>query len=527
MKKILLILSLAILLVIPAGTFAQSSEKIDSFQTTISLDTDGTALVQETIVYDFGSNARRGIYRDLPVRYFIDDSSGFEIDVDLISVTRDGQPEPFTLNSNDADFLNIRVGVEDTTYTGQHTYVFTYTTSSIVVDAVDGTQILRWDSPGVKWAVPVSSVGIILYTTTYPVDLTCYSGVFGSTEANCSATGVTVSSLTQLSAGDNVTAEYVFPANSFSSTAVVKPLSSTDGAVAGWILFAIFGLVMLLPLSVFVYMFWRHFHYKRRRKQETVYPRYEPPADMTPAEMGLLIDNSSDGTELSATLIDLAVRGYLKIKQTKEKKWYRSAVYSFVATDKSPADLSGYEKSIYDALFDERTEVDSNDLAKDTGFQKVNLEFHKELKKNLESKGFYKKVSIFTINPSARMNDAGYGKWAEIEGFRDFLAMTEKDRLAFTDAPERKPEQFSALLPYAVALGVEKEWTGQFANLTVNVDEWYQGRAGSNLLFASSISNMTTGLNSIAHTANSSSGFSGGGGGFSGGGFGGGGGGSW
>jgi uncharacterized membrane protein len=119
----------------------------------------------------------------------------------------------------------------------------------------------------------------------------------------------------------------------------------------------------------------------------------------------------------------------------------------------------------------------------------------------------------------------------EINGFKLFLSVTEKDRMNFHNPPERTPELFEKYLPYAVALGVENKWAEQFAevfardNMMDKHPVWYSGSiygagalSGFNSGFSSSVSSSTT-------APGSSSG--GGGGGSSGGGGGGGGGGGW
>ena len=53
----------------------------------------------------------------------------------------------------------------------------------------------------------------------------------------------------------------------------------------------------------------------------------------------------------------------------------------------------------------------------------------------------------------------------EIEGFREFLEMTEEDRRKRLDMPDRTPELFNTYLPYALALDLEQKWSEQFSDL--------------------------------------------------------------
>ena len=132
----------------------------------------------------------------------------------------------------------------------------------------------------------------------------------------------------------------------------------------------------------------------------------------------------------------------------------------------------------------------------------------------------------------------------QIEGFKMYLGVAEKDRLNLENPPERTPKLFETFLPYALALGVEQKWSQQFAAVlaaaSATPDQtgyapiWYQGDSWTNVnagSFASSLGSSLTGAISSASTAPGSSsggdGGGGGGGGSSGGGGGGGGGGGW
>lgn len=119
----------------------------------------------------------------------------------------------------------------------------------------------------------------------------------------------------------------------------------------------------------------------------------------------------------------------------------------------------------------------------------------------------------------------------EIEGFRMYLSVAEKDRLNLLNPPEQTPELFERYLPYALALDVEQQWAEQFDDVLKRASigdgqyqpVWYSGshwmvaRPGG---FTQSLSGAFSGaIVAAAMPPGSSSGFSGGGGsGFSGGG---------
>lgn len=131
----------------------------------------------------------------------------------------------------------------------------------------------------------------------------------------------------------------------------------------------------------------------------------------------------------------------------------------------------------------------------------------------------------------------------EIDGFKLYLDTAEKNRLNFSNEPPMTVERFERILPYAIALGVEKPWSEHFdAELARNAvadardgysPVWYHGssRGFSSGSISNAIAGASSGMAAAMVAAQpvqaSSSGSSGGGGGFSGGGGGGGGGGGW
>ncbi|HEX6409405.1 MAG TPA: DUF2207 domain-containing protein [Sphingomicrobium sp.] len=126
----------------------------------------------------------------------------------------------------------------------------------------------------------------------------------------------------------------------------------------------------------------------------------------------------------------------------------------------------------------------------------------------------------------------------QIAGFRQYLSITEGERLDRMTAPEDTPELFERYLPYAIALGVENRWAERFAGVlaaAATAEGARQGFAwysGSNSpwdnpgRFADTVGSSLSSTVSSASTAPGSSSGSGGGG-SSGGGGGGGGGGGW
>ena len=117
-------------------------------------------------------------------------------------------------------------------------------------------------------------------------------------------------------------------------------------------------------------------------------------------------------------------------------------------------------------------------------------------------------------------------------GFEDFLNHVEAERF---NKMIKTPQMFEKFLPFAMALGVEKNWSKAFQGIMTEPPGWYRGGTFGPQFYSYSFTNNLGLMSSQAGTVFASaprssggSGFSfsgGGGGGFSGGGFGGGGGG--
>ncbi|MEK1926563.1 MAG: DUF2207 domain-containing protein [Rhizobium giardinii] len=129
-----------------------------------------------------------------------------------------------------------------------------------------------------------------------------------------------------------------------------------------------------------------------------------------------------------------------------------------------------------------------------------------------------------------------------IDGLRQYLTLAEKERMNMAGAPEMSPQHFETLLPYAVALGVEKPWSETFDRWLLTAaagaaaagyqPAWYHGDSFSAGSFGDRMGGFAGSMADTMTSSlppppkSSSSGFSSGGG-FSGGGGGGGGGGGW
>jgi uncharacterized membrane protein len=570
-KRLMALAAYALLLSVftaPFAVQAQTKESITSFMVQAELDTSRMLQVTEQITYDFGRNRKHGIYRDIPVRY-LRNGGWYNVRLDVTGVLMDNQSVPYRVEQ-EGDSLRIKIGDADVTITGAHTYAITYRTNR-AINFFDGEAELYWNVTGNNWDVPVAKASFAL-TGPAGVDATalrtaCFVGVTGSTEANCAIAAdgrtVTVRAPRNFTRREGMTVAIRFPAGA------IDPPTLLDRAGQ----FIVDNWSIGIPVVVFMVMLWL-WHTRGRDPQGrgTIVPQYEPPRGLFPAAMVALQEQDVPDRAVTATILDLARRGYLTIEFGEEKKLLGTQQRYTFQKRKEPDDaLASAEREIYDGLFDVSNTVELKELVGRFGKHMdlfKSFVFSALKRQNLfeenpkQVRGWYigaavaMVVAVFwfvgslvsTVTSVAiilsagiiagmgwfmpRVTPEGAVALEEVQGFRWFLSVTEKDRLAFHNAPTLKPEQFHAFLPAAVALGVEDQWAKQFAGLNVPPPSYATGSVLHHWLalnFVHDIGRMNSAAASTAYRAPSSagsggSGFSGGG---SGGGFGGGGGGSW
>lgn len=540
------------------GTSAHA-EQISTFNSGVTVQSSGRVDVVETISYDFGYASRHGIYRYIPVVYRDDQGNTFKPGFKFDSAEVDGDSAKYS-TSREGDNEVIKIGDANTTITGPHTYTIRYHFDSLLVDK-DG-DLLRFNVTGSGWNVPIDSAKVTIINPVTP-QITCYTGEVGGTDKDCEIdTQFRTVTASNLGSGKDFTVEALWPSGTVSN--LLLPYKTpwwVTALIIGGVIYVLAGIGLLI--AALIRWLGIRAAEKRAENNQTIIAEYEPPKNMTAGELGFINDNKVTLVEITAMLIQAAVAGYIKIEQVQEKSLLKKAEYKLTKL-KDFSDMDAQEQLLLTILFDGKSEINMKDIDK-TAVPAAIKKYQENLRENLKTRGLYTKTSKFTsaavagsllvliflsftpfifisiafILPiaaylykrsgqSPRRTPEGLKAWSHIEGFKLFLSVTEKDRLAFTDAPARTPKQFSKFLPYAIALGVEKEWAKQFEGIDITKGMgWYGGNAQAftagyivgNLSdsFARTVATSTT-------PTSSSGGF---GGGSSGGGFSGGGGGSW
>ncbi|MBU0625695.1 DUF2207 domain-containing protein [Patescibacteria group bacterium] len=552
------------------------TEEVTSFSADIVVSLDGTISVTERIDYYF-SQPRHGIYRDLPVRYELDDGREVIIPLEVVSV----EGGSYELERS-RSMIRIRIGDPQQTITGQQSYEIKYIASGALRYFIDHDE-LYWNVTGNDWSVPLRRVAARVYlpdgAATESLKLACYTGPYGSVANDCLYHRL--SDGASFAADDALTVVVGWrPTGLIARLEPLRPTFWSD-YIQPYGLPILLGL--LLPLFVFIFMY-RKWQQQGRDPvgRGTLVVQYDPPADLTPAEVGVLMDERADIRDISATIVDLAVRGYLKII-AQPKKLLASQDYEFVRLKDFIGDsgLRSHEQEILQVMFGGGTSITLKNLISRHKFHAKLSDLKEKLYEQLETKGFFPHNpnrirqkyrglglvlfmiafcfgvlvfpgwgagSIFVYLTMLALSiavsgiiiagfglvmpcktSAGVQAFEHARGFRLYLNQAEKYRLEW----QEKENIFEKFLPYAMVFDVADHWTKAFKDMALPPPKWFEGQtfvaghfeAGR---FLSAMVGLESGLmravSSSPQKSSRGSGFSGG---SSGGGGGGGGGGSW
>jgi uncharacterized membrane protein YgcG len=564
-------LILAVLAVsIPA---AAAGEAIRLFATEIHLETEDAFIVEERITYDFGHQRRHGIFREIPVRYGRGRAADYRISLDVQSVTDEsGIAQPFQVSTSGRN-LRIRIGDPQREVTGIRSYLIRYRVKRGILYFDDHDE-LYWNVTGTDWPVPIDRAEAVVFLPEgAPLELMkfrCFTGPMGAVGSDCaervSIGVVSFQTNRPLRGNEGLTIVAWLPKGVLTEpTALERLLSRLGDYLSPWALLPLGALLALLHL-------WR----SRGRDpvgRDAIPVAYQPPEGMTPAELGTVVDERVDIEDITSSILDLAVRGFLEIEELEATKFLFFSDRDFALVKKREADssLRPYEQLLLSHLFATGSRVTISSLKEK--FYKHLPELRTSLYQQLSGARGYFPVSpdrvrkgyavaggillglgvlVFMVLsrtlPGAtlfasgaiillfsrimpRRTRRGRKVYEEILGFKEFVERVDADRLERMGA--RSVGQFEKLLPYAIVLGVADQWADAFAGIYTEPPGWYHSPRYTHgfapRLFVGDLGRSLSTMGQTMSSAPKSSGSGGSGfsGGSSGGGFGGGGGGSW
>jgi uncharacterized membrane protein len=551
---------------------------INNFHSDITIKKDSSFIVKEAIDVEF-HRPKHGIYREIPFRYTDELGNTIRTPLEILSVTDSsgkGQKYKVTRTGN---VVNIRIGDAKKYVSDNQTYVITYSVENAILFFEDHDE-LYWNVTGNYWKAPIkkASANINIAVNSMSKDLwsSCYTGASGSRESQC-AFNVSDNigefyTERSLDTGEGLTIAFGWDKGLVSPPSSWKKFLWAINIKENWI--------FILPVFslIFVINLWNT---KGRdpKVRESVTVMYGPPKykemPLTPAEVGTIIDEKLDSRDITSTIVGLAVKGYIKIEETKKEGVIFDSTDYYLSKVKDVDDnLSPFEKVLMSSIFkgavpgilvsDMKNKFYTNlDTLKSTLYGEiVRKGYFTGNPENVIAVYLFAGIITMVITGIAigfiseyfggrhifagiltgipilafskfmpAKTRAGAAAYMDILGFQEFMNRAEKDRL------ERMGDKdlFSKFLPYAIALDVADNWAKAFEGIYQEPPQWYVSPGGfrtfSPYRFSNSMSSMTSSLGSAMYSSPRGSGIGGrggiGGGGSSGGGFGGGGGGSW
>ena len=545
-----------------------AEELIHKYTTNITINQNSSVDIIETIEYDFGEKRKHGIFRTIPIKYLTANNNSRKIKINDLSVLMDGERIKYKKTKQGRN-LKIKIGNANKTITGKHSYQISYTVRG-ALNYFSEHDELYWNVVGSEWEVPIKQ-SLAIVNAPQIIKTKCFQGVYGSLE--------------ECAVGKNNKEEIIFEFRTLqpgeeativigTQKGAIKQMSSWQR----WLWFLMDNWILFLPMVTLLWggrRWWRHGRDPKGRG--TIIPYYDVVNNLSVAEASVVMYNKLRSKDISAMIIQLAVKGFIKIKQARTGKILKHTNYIFYKSeahkDKNKNNkLTNEEKSLLEALFEfgEGEQVSTDNL-RDKFYKKISILQRESLsaiknREYLPAKSQYDGVKLiivgvlqmillavlasyfgnvaiisgvsslvilifFAIFMGHRTKKGVLAK-EKLLGLKLYLETAEKDRLKFHNAPAKNPQRFEKLLPYAMIFGVEEEWAEQFKDIYKEQPEWYQSPSGqvfnsvilANNLHSFSKTTSATALSSPSSASSGGSGFSGGG---SGGGFGGGGGGSW
>lgn len=345
----------AVILVFLVSVVSFAEERILTFQSLVTVNKDSTLVVRETIkVICENDKIKHGIYRDFPTSYdlvinpwlpVLKRNVGFRV----VGTTRDGKSEQRHTEPL-SNGVRTYLGSKDVIIPpGEHTYTITYETDRQLGFFKDHDE-LYWNVTGNGWEFPIDMAEA---TVKFPVNLPKdkirvegYTGLSGSKARNLNATFnaegmpyfVTTKSLDSY---EGLTIVAAFPKGFFPEP--TKQMKVRDLIFDNPALFIVVCGLLLLPLYYFVVWLF----VGKDPLRGVIMPLYAPPDDLSPAAVRYLSKMGFDDKVFVAAIINLAVKGHLKIQENKSN-------YTITKVNASPRDrqLSSEEDRLWNEMPD-------------------------------------------------------------------------------------------------------------------------------------------------------------------------------
>ena len=385
-----LLAALGVMVGLPAAALAADTEHIVSFSADYAVQADGGMDVTETLVWDFGSGEHHGIKRYVITQQGYQNSKDQHRVYDLTDVSASspsGAPADVDVSQFGANSV-IRVGDPNTTVEGVQTYVVRYHLAHVVNAFPDHVE-LYWNVTGNQTSVPTDKVSVTVHGPGGVTQARCFYGEQGSTTECTAQPGATATySAPGLAAYQQVSVVAAFPPGGFTDTSPELQAGGTDTSgefggsgttlsPAAARAVSLLGLgagitVPVLAAALMGFLVWtrgRDEQYAgltpglapadggegqvvRGSAPGAVAVQFQPPKGVQPGMVGTIIDETANTIDVSATVVDLAVRGFLQVREVPGSGMFSRTDWELTALPPPAGEpLLTYEQVLLNGLF--------------------------------------------------------------------------------------------------------------------------------------------------------------------------------
>lgn len=341
-------------------------KSIESYIVNLYINNTGKTAVTEQILYNFETERRHGIYRDIPLN---------STRIKDVKVSRNNTPvkyETMVKSYNGHKFLRIKIGSANYYVTGLQEYKISYKIDGYTVRKNGNKNEISIDAIGTGWKIPIKMARIMVHLPPVlknRVAIKVYRGEFGSslTIPYKIVNGNIVIETQNLAPHSGLTVSLNFNPN------LIKVSKKPNDKYYENPIYYLF----LAPILALFYYFGKKFNIMENLGSIAV--KYRPPKEITVLEAGLLKDNFVDFKELKPAIIELANLGYIKFIDNNGDTLLEKQ-------DKDISSLTNDQKMLLDAIFKGVEVVYTTDLK----IKKEDVENLRNILHNsLVDKGFF------------------------------------------------------------------------------------------------------------------------------------------
>ncbi|MBL7813229.1 MAG: DUF2207 domain-containing protein [Bacteroidetes bacterium] len=454
-----------------------------------------------------------GIIRYIPVRYKLGYRLNRITPITIHEIRRNERKENWALYETGNSGKIVIGSMSNYLDEGFHHYVLRYEMENALAQNKKFDEIY-WNITGQSWTMSIGSVSAKVVLPATLLSYRIYSGSQGDTSSGAaeirrlSDSVIFIRHLNPLNPGNGITIAASFTAGMIYSPQLYDKIK--------WIFIAnkyvfVFPSVALI-IFILGFLFW---YFKGRETRASVnFPRFDPPDGYSPAELGFLYEQDHHVRHTVAALTDLAVKGIIDIRVSKEPGLFPKTLYHIVPDENAEFEGISYFRFLNETGMPKESVVrkgeyssalasydsyvkkfSQNKFVKSTSYGNVWIQLnHKLLVPGNIAMGLAFVISFWWFVKEPLPNPWGvlyagagmlsgfafqalwyrlmpnYGKagselLSEIQGFRLYLVMAEEKEMDLMNAPEKSPDLYYRYLPFAIALNCELEWSEKFSEV--------------------------------------------------------------